>query len=394
MPDYNCAMKRFLRLFAFTVLVVGVACAILYVVVRYRFGVYFAGAVGAPEAVTLNLPPGFRADVYARGLNTPRFMAVRDDGVVFVAEMGAGRVLALRAAGAEPVVVADGLEAPSSVALDAQGRLIVGEVTQITRLTLGADLRATAREALVTGLPTRASGQHFTRTPILGADGRLYVATGSSCNVCDEGDPRRAAIWVYDADGGNGRLYARGLRNAVGLTVAPEAFVPRVDPSGLWAAVMGRDLLGDDAPPETVYAIADGLDGGWPRCHAAEIVDPDFGRPGACDGVAVPVLKLQAHSAPLALLFYTGTLFPEDYRGDLFIAFHGSWNRSVPTGYKVVRVPMNGAQPAGPPEDFAAGWLQGDSAPGRPAGLAQLPDGSLLVSDDKAGVIYRISYTK
>jgi glucose/arabinose dehydrogenase len=347
-------------------------------------------SLGPSAAVSPQLPPGFRAEIVAEGLDGPRFMAVAADGTTFVAERGANRVIAIPPGGGAPVVVQDGLDAPSSVWVDPEGRLLVGETTRAIRLTLGPDGRATGLEVLVPDLP--AGGAHTTRTVILGADGRLYIAAGSSCNVCVEDDPRRAAISVYEADGSGARLYAVGLRNAVGLALAPPDLVPHGDASGLWATNMGRDHMGDDLPPETVYAIADGMDAGWPRCHAGDLPDPEFGGPDACQGVAAPVVEFQAHSAPLALLFYTGAQFPADYRGDLFIAYHGSWNRSEPTGYKVVRVPMDGAVAAGPPEDFASGWLSGGSASGRPAGLAQLADGSLLVSDDKVGVIYRIFY--
>jgi glucose/arabinose dehydrogenase len=153
--------------------------------------------------------------------------------------------------------------------------------------------------------------------------------------------------------------------------------------------------MGDDVPPETVYVVEEGQDYGWPRCHSGDVLDPALGRPGDCDKAGQPFVQMQAHSAPLALTFYTGDTFPEEYHGDLFIAFHGSWNRSIPTGYKVVRLPLDGDQPAGPVVDFATGWLDNDTGrtSGRPAGLAIGPDGALYISDDKAGFIYQVSYT-
>jgi glucose/arabinose dehydrogenase len=218
----------------------------------------------------------------------------------------------------------------------------------------------------------------------------MVVSVGSSCNVCVEDDPRRAAVLIYTgADAKGERVFARGLRNAVGLAVHPIT-------GELWATNNGRDLMGDDLPPEAIYIVRDGLDYGWPRCHNGTIVDPDHGGADACQGVAVPVVNMQAHSAPLGLAFYTGTAFPPAYRGDLFIAFHGSWNRSEPTGYEVVRLPLDGNRPRGPLEDFATGWLDAArrTASGRPVGLAVGPDGALYVSDDKAGMIYRISYPR
>jgi glucose/arabinose dehydrogenase len=213
----------------------------------------------------------------------------------------------------------------------------------------------------------------------------LFVSIGSSCNVCEEDDPRRAAIVRYNPDGSGEQVFARGLRNAVGIV-----FRPGTDE--LWATNNGRDMLGDDQPPETVNLVHQGDDFGWPRCHAGRIVDPDFGGPDACQGVTPPMVEMQAHSAPLGLAFYTGDQFPQEYQGDLFVAFHGSWNRTVPTGYKVVRIPFDDGQP-GPVQDFAVGWLDGDAAWGRPADLAVSPDGSLYVSDDEGGIIYRIFYT-
>lgn len=176
------------------------------------------------------------------------------------------------------------------------------------------------------------------------------------------------------------------MRNAVGLALNPVT-------GDVWATNNGRDLLGNDQPLETVYVLREGADAGWPRCHAGSLVDPEFGSTTACDGVANPVITDTAHSAPLGITFYSASMFPEDYRGDLFIAYHGSWNRTPPTGYKVVRVPIEDGKVAGEPLDFATGWLEQDgSSTGRPVGVVVASDGALLISDDKAGVVYRLSY--
>jgi glucose/arabinose dehydrogenase len=159
----------------------------------------------------------------------------------------------------------------------------------------------------------------------------------------------------------------------------------------LWVTNNGRDLLGDDLPPETVYLVRQGDNAGWPVCHAGRIVDPQMGNTNSCEGVLQPQVEMQAHSAPLGLEFYTGDQFPEQYRGDLFVAFHGSWNRSTPTGYKIVHIPMNGNQP-GPAQDFATGWLVERRSWGRPVDLVTGTDGSLYLSDDSRGLIYRIYY--
>jgi glucose/arabinose dehydrogenase len=201
-----------------------------------------------------------------------------------------------------------------------------------------------------------------------------------------------AAIVIYEDVSGQTatreRLFASGLRNAVGLAIHPQT-------GELWATNNGRDMMGDDLPPDTVYIVEDAADYGWPSCHSGDIIDPQFGSNGSCEGVVEPVVEMQAHAAPLGLTFYDGNSFPEEYRGDLFIALHGSWNRSTPFGYKVVRLPFENGQPAAQVIDFATGWLQADnSASGRPAGVTVGSDGALYASDDKGGFIYRISYTE
>jgi glucose/arabinose dehydrogenase len=352
-----------------------------------RIGVSVPG--GSPGPVRLSLPPGFQATIFAQGLNRPRFMAYSADGVLFLAEMGAGRVVALPdrnddGVADETVVVAEGLDRPSSLAFH-QGWLYVGQTSRVIRLRLDEGLQAAEIEVVVADLPT--TGAHVTRTMVFGPDGRMYLSVGSSCNVCVEEDERRAAISVYKDDGSQGRVFAQGLRNAVGLAINPWT-------GELWATNNGRDWLGDNKPPETVYVIRDGLDYGWPRCHNGHILDPEYGERGDCEGVEPPVLEMQAHSAPLGLAFYDGDQFPETYHGHLFVAFHGSWNRSRPTGYKVVHIPLEENRPTGKVEDFATGWLQegGKTAPGRPVGLTLAPDGSLMVSDDKSGLVYCIRY--
>lgn len=343
---------------------------------------------GRAEVTDVNLPDGFRMTVFAEGLSIPRFMVVGSDGTVFVAELGENRVVAFPYGGdgrADDMrVVAEDLDRPSSLAFrPGTSELYVGETARVTRLTLEGT-QVLRREVVIDGLSSRR--QHFTTTVLFGADGALYVSMGSSCNVCLEKDNRLAAVSRYDADGARGRPFTTGLRNAVGLALNPAT-------GELWATNNGRDLLGNDQPPETVYTLRKGADAGWPRCHAGSIIDPDFGDETACEGVLDPVITDTAHSAPLGATFYTGDMFPEDYRGDLFIAYHGSWNRTPPTGYKVVRVPIAGGEVAGRPVDFATGWLKSDSSStGRPVGVVIAADGALLISDDKAGIIYRVDY--
>jgi glucose/arabinose dehydrogenase len=334
--------------------------------------------LGPGGRAELDVPDGYMSAVFAEGLATPRFMAVSPRGTLMVAERGADRILAFpdadRDGGADAIVeVGKGFEGAHSLAFEADGSLLVAGETTLFRVRLGPDLRERSRSVVLDGLTT---GGHSTRTVAVLPDGRILLSAGSICNACIEPDPRRAAINVIDPHDGSDRVYMSGLRNAVGVWVDPAT-------GRAWATNMGRDMLGDDVPPEAVYEVVDGADAGWPRCHAGSIVDPQFGTAGACDGVAQPALIFTAHSAPLGLV---------GWEGHLVIAFHGSWNRSQKTGYEVVWLPWDGG-PAGEPEPLATGFLPPDAlgALGRPAGLAVGADGALYVSDDKAGFIYRIS---
>ena len=335
----------------------------------------------------ISVPPGFAVSVYAQDLGWPRGIAVATDGTIMIDDTAGGRVLDITKRGnnglAMPVVIAQGYKEPHSVTFH-DGKLYIGDTDKVVRLERIANGTWGNQQTIVPNLPT--GGNHTTRTVLFGRDDKLYISIGSSCNVCQEADERRATVMQFDADGSNGRIFARGLRNAVGLTLRPGT-------NEIWASNNGRDLLGDDLPPETINILKDGADYGWPRCHSGRIVDPEFGGPGACDGVAKPVVEMQAHSAPLGLTFYTGAQFPPGYRGNLFVAFHGSWNRSAPTGYKVVRIPVDANGKAGAVQDFATGWLASDGKVwGRPVDVATAPDGSLLVTDDQGGRVYRISY--
>jgi len=343
----------------------------------------------SPPRDDLRLPPGFGISVFADGLRGPRMMTLGPDDHIYLAERGAGRVVRLPDRDGDGLadkieVVAEGLNAPSSIDFHQDGSLYVGETQRILRLRdTDQDGRFDEQDVVIDGLP---SGGHSTRTVLFSPDWRfLYVSVGSSCNVCVEEDERRATIMRYRPDGTEATVFAEGLRNAVGITFRP-------DTSELWATNNGRDWMGDNQPPETVYLVEEGDDAGWPRCHAGRIIDPEYGDEGACDPVEDPEVEMQAHSAPLGLTFYSGAQFPREYQGDLFVAFHGSWNRTTPTGYKVVRVPMRDGE-IGSVQDFAVGWLRQDGSNwGRPVDVVTGPDGSLLVSDDGQGFIYRVFY--
>ena len=338
---------------------------------------------------SIELPAGFAIGVYASGLKSPRMLAIGPDGLLYIAERGAGRVVRLRDANLDGAadgieVVASGLNQPNSLAFAPDGSLYVSETTRVWRLSQpdGQGVYQ-QREEVIKGLP---GGGHATRTLLFSPDGSaLFVSIGSSCNICQESDSRRATIMKFNPDGSGGQVYASGLRNAVGITFRPGT-------QELWATNNGRDNLGDTLPPETVYKVIEGGNYGWPYCHAGRIIDPDFGSAQSCQGVQAPAIEMAAHMAPLGLAFYTGSQFPPEYQGSLFIALHGSWNSSVPVGYKIMRAAVSAGQ-AGPAQDFASGWLRADgSVWGRPVDIVNAPDGSLFVSDDLGGNIYRIYY--
>ncbi len=357
---------------------------------QFRSQVNLAGFIAPGDETPIQLPGGFEGQIFARDLKGPRFITFSPEGVLHVAERGADRIVALPDANGDGLadevrVFAEDVESPHSLVFH-EGALYVGVPSGVVRLgDSDGDGLSDEQRTLIDDYPTTG---HSTRTVIFLPDGRMAVSVGSSCNACEEEDPRRAAVVIYDGPQATGeRVFASGLRNAVGLAIHP-------DTGQIWATNNGRDLMGDDLPPDTIEILSDGVDHGWPRCHSGRIEDPGHGFPGACDGVTAPLVELQAHSAPLGLAFYTGDAFPPQYQGDLFIAYHGSWNRSVPTGYKVVHLPLDGQTPAGPVEDFATGWLDEETGQvsGRPVGLAVGPDGALYVSDDNGGFIYRIAY--
>ena len=367
-------MRRLRNLALFAFVTLAVLLAVAWTFRGVLLGVNFdAGSGGRAELV---LPPGYRATVFAEGLDGPRFMAVSPEGTLFVAERGADRVVALPDADAdrtadEIVEVGAGYGAAHDIEFTDDGALLVAGEEALYEVTLDG-LVETDRRILVDGLPV---GGHATKTVELTTDGAVLLSIGSSCDACDEVDSRRASIQRLTADGL--RSHMVGLRNAVGLWVD--------DATGrAWASNMGRDRLGDDLPPETLYEVIDGADAGWPHCHAGTLPDPDFGSDeDACGGVAQPAATFPAHMAPLALVAW---------ENHLVIAFHGSWNSSTKVGYAVWWLPWDGA-PSGAAEPFATGFLPegATDALGRPAGLAVGADGSLYVSDDKAGFIYRIS---
>lgn len=342
------------------------------------------------QASALTVPQGFTVTTFSEGYQRPRFMVVASNGDTLLSDTGAGMVYLLADRNKDgqadsKQVYASNLNQPHGLAIHG-GYLYVANTDGVVRFPFKAgDTKATGAAQKLLSTPT---GGHSTRTVEFGPDGKMYVSVGSSCNVCEESSPQRAAIWQYDADGKNGKLYASGLRNAVGI----EWFKGK-----LYATNNGRDLLGDDIPPEGFYKVGDGGFYGWPYCYTTQagqpqVWDKDFGRKSAdtCQNATPAFALVTAHSAPLGLAFYTGKTFPAAYQGQMFAALHGSWNRSQKSGYKVVTINPE----TGKVTDFLTGFLKGQSVSGRPVDLVVAQDGALLLSDDGNGKIWRIQYGK
>ncbi|MGE5142354.1 MAG: PQQ-dependent sugar dehydrogenase [Acidobacteriota bacterium] len=338
---------------------------------------------------TLFLRPGFKINVFASA-DGVRNLVLGPGGAVYAALQGPGRVIRIAHAtgdsvGGATADVATGLNGPFGIAFRGD-TMYVGEQTRVTRFAPGS---ATG-QVVVSNLP--GGEGHSTRTVVFGPDGYMYVSVGSSCNICDESDPRRAAVTRFNADGSGEHRFATGLRNSVGLAFNPTT-------GELWATNNDRDNIGgsntamtDDLPPEHLNILKDGKYYGWPQCYLPGKQNPEY--PNAdCSTVEPPAITFQAHSAPLGITFYTGSQFP-GYQGDAFLTYHGSWNRRVRTGAKVVHVKGQNGKPVSI-EDFVTGWQLSDGSRwGRPVAVLALPDGSVLISDDQGGKIWRVSYGK
>jgi glucose/arabinose dehydrogenase len=353
-----------------------------------------------PADMPLSLPRDFSISLFAKGLGGPRVMVSDPSGTLLVSIPSQGRVVALpdtdRDGVADRIVtVVRGLNKPHGMAFRCAPscKLYIGEEHQVNSYSYdGKDLRA-KKEKKIADLP-QGSG-HSTRTLLFlpgPSDDQLLISVGSSCNVCSEKDSRRAKILVVPGEGGNPVVFASGLRNAVFMAVHPKT-------RRVWATEMGRDLLGDNTPPDEINIIAQGRDYGWPFCFGKNIHDDDFDPEGAhsCrEPAAAPShIDIPAHSAPLGLAFFPEEGWPREFHNNLLVAFHGSWNRSEPTGYKIVRYRLDGEGRYLEVKDFVSGWLTGNGISlGRPVDIMIRPDGTIFVSDDKAGVIYRITRKK
>ncbi len=352
---------------------------------------------GNSTGLPLTIPNGFSISIFAKDLGNPRVLVWDPNGTLLVSIPDQGKVIALpdsiddyNADGV--IIVVDGLNKPHGIAFHPKTKkLYIAETDQVAMYDYDQGTLQASNKKKIVDLP--AGGNHFSRTIGFGPDGRLYIAVGSSCNVCIEKDNRRAKILVANTDGSNLKEFATGLRNSVFFTWHPVT-------KEMWATEMGRDLIGDDIPPDEINIIKEGGNYGWPICYGKNIHDTNFDKntykrnPCLEPFEHESFIDIPAHSAPLGLTFVPNS-WPKEYQGDVLVAYHGSWNRSTPTGYKVVRMKFNEKGNYIGVEDFITGWFPPDGgsagALGRPVDLLFDQKGILYISDDKAGVIYRVA---
>jgi glucose/arabinose dehydrogenase len=393
--------------------------------------------VARPANAALKLPPGFSVQQFLGGLEGPRFMIAAPNGDIFVAESQAGRIRVLRApdGAAKPTenaVFAADLDAPFGIAFYPPGAepqwVYIAETNAVLRFAYrNGDLKARGRPETIVKKLTDSSGGHWTRDVIFSKDGRrMFVSVGSASNAAAEmaarslddilrGKPadniqkweathalgagwaaeeHRADVLLFDPDGGNERIFATGIRNCVGMAIEPRT-------GELWCSTNERDGLGDNLPPDYATRVREGALYGWPWYYIGDHEDPRHKgeRPDLRGKAVIPDLLIQPHSAPLEIAFYdpaaaAAAAFPADYRGDAFVALHGSWNRDKRTGYKIIRIRLKDGVPTGAYEDFLTGFVVDDgNVWGRPVGVAVAHDGALLVSEDGNGTIWRIAYS-
>jgi glucose/arabinose dehydrogenase len=340
----------------------------------------------------IKLPPGFSINYYAENVEGARSMALSPKGTLFVGSRDAGKVYAVLDRNNDNkaddvVVIAEGLNSPNGVAFR-NGSLYVAEISRVIRYDNIEAMLENPPKPVVVNNNFPSDSAHGWKYIKFGPDGKLYVPVGMPCNVCNkEGeDERYGTIMRMEPNGNQLEIFAKGVRNTVGFAWHPET-------GELWFTDNGRDWLGDNIPPDELNrAPRKGMHFGFPFCHGGSISDPEFGKLRNCSEFTPPEIKLGPHVAALGMAFYTGAMFPAEYKNQIFIAEHGSWNRKIPIGYRVSLVRLVNGK-AVSYEPFAEGWLQGLSAWGRPVDVLVMPDGSMLVSDDKNNAIYRISHS-
>ena len=339
---------------------------------------------------TIKLPAGFSIGVYAE-VEDARSMALSPSGTLFIGNRSEDKVYAVKDIDGDGVadkkwVIASGLNMPNGVAFR-EGDLYVAEVSRVTKFPGIEDKLSNPGNPIVVNDQFPTKTHHGWKYIAFGPDGKLYVPVGAPCNICEKDSAIFASITRMNPDGTGREEFARGIRNTVGFTWHPET-------KDIWFTDNGRDMLGDDVPPcELNTAPQAGMHFGYPYCHGGTIKDPEFGNKRPCSEFTQPAWNFGAHVAPLGLKFYSGSMFPSIYKNQLFVAQHGSWNRSRKSGYQLILVNVENGKATGA-TPFATGWLDDATQKvwGRPVDVLLLADGSMLVSDDQAGVIYRITY--
>lgn len=337
----------------------------------------------------IQLPPGFKIELYADNIPNARSLTLSPGGTLFIGNRKEDKVYAVVDAdndqrADQTYIIASGLRSPNGVAFK-NGSLYVAEIHRILRFDAIESSLSDPPKPKIVNNTYPAKGWHGWKFIRFGPDGKLYVPIGAPCNVCKKKDLRFGTITRLDYDGSDFEIYARGIRNSVGFDWHPQT-------QELWFTDNGRDMLGDDIPPDELnHAPQVGMHFGFPYCHGTAIADPEFGKEYSCDQFTPAAQELGPHVASLGMRFYTGSMFPDEYKNQIFIAEHGSWNRSKKIGYRVTLVTLEDNKPVNY-QVFAEGWKQGEAVWGRPVDVLVMPDGALLVSDDYAGAIYRISY--
>lgn len=350
-----------------------------------------------PSGAKLNLPPGFKAEIFADNLVNPRNLAIAPNGDLFVVESSRNRITVLRDANHDGKaelrsVFAEGLNLPFGITFQNNFIYVANTGSVIKFSYNNGDLKRREKPvSVITGIPERGYNQHWTRNILFSQDGKkLYLTVGSAENIAEEPAPR-ASIMQFNADGTGKRVFANGLRNPVGLAWNPVT-------GGLWATCVERDYMGDDVVPDFITSIKDGGFYGWPYFYVGQNPQPRMpSKPSLKSKSLIPDVLVTAHSVPLGLVFYQSEMFPPEYKNDAFVAFHGSTNRASRTGYKIIRIRFQNGKLIPGYEDFCTGWMLSPTKKevwGRPAGMTVAKDGSLLIADDGGNRIWRISYKK
>lgn len=351
----------------------------------------FAESSGHKDVLRqLHLPDGFKISIYAGNVPNARSLALGDNGAVFIGTGAKGSVYAVQDSDNDGVadkqyLIAANLNMPNGVAFK-DGALYVAEINRIIRFDHISQQLANPPQPVVVNDRFPSDKHHGWKYLRVGPDDKLYTAVGAPCNICNPEKEIYASLVRLNPDGSGLETIAKGIRNTVGFDWQPETDV-------LFFTDNGRDNLGDDSPPDELNQWSvKGEHFGYPYCHGGDIPDPEFAAGKKCRQFTAPAWKFKAHIAPLGIRFYRGKQFPADYKNQLFVAQHGSWNRTEPQGYRVVLIKFNQGKPISE-QDFISGWLSKDGdVLGRPVDILTLPDGSLLISDDRLGVIYKVSY--